>query len=56
MSTSGNVYSKAFNEYRKALERSEEGLTSIKDKTVTALFDREIDRIYKVLYDNFMIE
>lgn len=50
-----SVYSKAYNEYKKALEKSEEGL-KFKENTTADLFAREIDRIYKIVYENFIVE
>lgn len=50
-----SVYSKAYNDYKKALEKSEEGL-KFKENTTKDLFAREIDRIYKIIYENFIVE
>lgn len=52
----GNTYSQAFNEYRKALERSEEGLKKLDGTKIADRFSREIDRIYKIVYENFIVE
>lgn len=51
--SAGENYRKAYNEYLKALKASEEGLKlSIKADEV---FLREIDRIYNINYENYMI-
>ncbi len=54
-SVSGSVYSEAFNEYRKALVASEEGL-KVNGTKVTDRFAREIDRIYQINYENYIVE
>ena len=54
-SVSGSLYSKAFTEYRKALQKSEEGLT-FKQNRIVDLFLREIDRLYNINYENYLIE
>ncbi len=51
----GKIYSEAFSEYRKALKKSEEGL-NIKDNKDVDLFTREIDRIYKINEENYLVE
>ncbi len=47
-------YTEAFNDYFKALLSSEEGQKLSEDKI--SVFEREIKRLYKVVYENYMIE
>ena len=47
------IYSKAFNEYYRDLIRNEEGQNL--SETRPEVFGREIERIYKVVYENYMI-
>lgn len=44
----------AFDEYFKALKKSEEGQKLSDERT--EVFSRETDRLYKVVYENFMID
>lgn len=48
------AYSKAFNNYLKALKDNEDGMGLSTD--TMGVFIREIERLYKVNYENFMIE
>ncbi len=47
-------YTEAFNDYFKALLKNEEGQKLSEDKI--SVFAREIKRLYKVVYENYMIE
>lgn len=47
------TYSEAFNDYYRALIRNEEGQNL--SETRPEVFGREIERIYKVVYENYMI-
>ncbi len=49
-----DAYTKAYNDYYKALVRSEEGQNLTEDRK--SVFAREIDRLYIVVYENYMIE
>ena len=47
-------YKKAFNYYLRDLKASERGMDLSTD--AKSVFEREIDRLYKVLYENYVIE
>ncbi len=53
-SPSSDAYTKAFTNYLKALKKSEDGLNLSTD--TASIFRREIERIYQVVYENYMIE
>lgn len=52
-SLSNNNYKKAFNRYFRDLKISEYGMNLSKD--AKSVFEREIDRLYKVIYENYML-
>lgn len=55
VTTSGNQdYEKAFDAYKQALITSERGLNLSTD--TVSLFEREIDRLAKLMYENYIVE
>ena len=54
VTTSNEDYQKAFNKYRQALISSETGLNLSTD--TLSLFQREIDRLYNLMFENYLVE